>query len=94
MTARYDGILTVSVKTKTVSACCRAMDEAAMRGQFYVSQKGQLMLRRSDKPNAGQVCVCCPFCTAYVMDPGTRAIPLEPVAVLSGSQPTVQEGSE
>ena len=94
MTARYDGVLTVSVKTKTVSACCRAMDEAAMRGQFYVSQKGQLMLRRSDKPNAGTVCVCCPFCTAYVMTPSTPITHLEPVAVLSGSQPAAQEGSE
>ena len=74
MTARYDGILTVSVKTKTVSACCRAMDEAAMRGQFYVSQKGQLMLRRSDKANAGIACLCCPFCGVAV---GTTAIPQE-----------------
>lgn len=72
MTATYDGILTVSVKTKAVSACCRQMDEAAMRGQFYVSQKGQLMLRRSDKPNAGTACVCCPFCGAKLGgDPGT-----------------------
>lgn len=70
MTATYDGVLTVSVKTKAVSACCRQMDEAAMRGQFYVSQKGQLMLRRSDKANAGQVCVCCPFCGAKASGPG------------------------
>lgn len=74
MTATYDGILTVSVKTKAVSACCRAMDEASMRGQFYVSQKGQLMLRRSDKANAGQVCVCCPFCGAKV---GASTVPQE-----------------
>lgn len=66
MTATYDGILEVDVKTKTISACCRAMDEAAMRGQFYISQKGSLMLRRSDKANAGQTCVCCPFCGAKV----------------------------
>ena len=72
MTATYDGVLAVSVKTKAVSACCRQMDEAAMRGQFYVSQKGQLMLRRSDKPNAGTACVCCPFCGAKLgEDPGT-----------------------
>lgn len=70
MTATYDGVLTVSVKTKAVSACCRAMDEAAMRGQFYVSHKGQLMLRRSDKANAGQICVCCPFCGANVNGSG------------------------
>lgn len=72
MTATYDGVLAVSVKTKAVTACCRQMDEAAMRGQFYVSQKGQLMLRRSDKPNAGTACVCCPFCGAKLgEDPGT-----------------------
>lgn len=64
MTASYDGILTVDVKGKTVGACCRAMDEAVMRSQFYVGQKGQLMLRRIDKPNAGSSCVCCPFCGA------------------------------
>ena len=66
MTATYDGILTVNVKGKSISACCRAMDEAAMRGQFYVSQKGILMLRRSDKPNAGQTCIGCPFCGARI----------------------------
>lgn len=85
MTARYDGMLYVSAKTKTISACCRAMDEAAMRGQFYVSQKGALMLRKSDKPNGGVPCRCCPFCTAYVMTPSTPVTTLEPVtAVLSG----------
>ena len=85
MTARYDGMLYVSAKTKTISACCRAMDEAAMRGQFYVSQKGQLMLRRSDKANGGTACLCCPFCGAQALDPGAPVTTLEPVtAVLSG----------
>lgn len=64
MTARYDGILMTSVRGKEVVACCRSMDEAAMRGQFYVSTKGALMLRRNDKTNAGSPCVCCPFCGA------------------------------
>lgn len=66
MTATYDGILAVNSKAKSIGACCRAMDEAAMRGQFYVSQKGSLMLRRSDRPNAGQECIACPFCGARV----------------------------
>lgn len=66
MTATYDGILTVGPRAKSVGACCRAMDEAAMRGQFYISQKGALMLRRSDRPNAGQECIACPFCGARV----------------------------
>lgn len=69
MTATYDGKLSVNVKSKSVGACCRAMDEAAMRGQFYVGQKGQLMLRRSDRPTGGQTCVCCPFCGARVNEP-------------------------
>ena len=66
MTATYDGVLTVGPRAKSVGACCRAMDEAAMRGQFYISQKGALMLRRSDRPNAGQECIACPFCGARV----------------------------
>lgn len=67
MTATYDGVLTVGARAKSVGACCRAMDEAAMRGQFYISQKGSLMLRRSDRPNAGQECIACPFCGARVV---------------------------
>ena len=66
MTATYDGRLSTDAKSKSVSACCRAMDETAMRGQFYVSQKGALMLRRPDKSNMGQSCIACPFCGAKV----------------------------
>ena len=76
MTARYDGILMTDVKRKEVIACCRPMDEAAMRGQFYVSTKGALMLRRNDKANAGTPCVCCPFCGARLG--ATPVIVLEP----------------
>ena len=66
MTATYDGHLTVNPKQKVVGACCRSMDEAVMRGQFYVSQRGVLTLRRGDNPSKGSPCVSCPFCGARV----------------------------
>lgn len=74
MTATYDGKLAVNPKTKTIGACCRTLDEAVMRRQVYISQKGVLMLRNLDeakgKLNSGSPMVCCPYCGARVNDPG------------------------
>lgn len=74
LTATYDGRLAVNPKTKTIGACCRTLDEAVMRRQVYISQKGVLMLRNLDeakgKLNSGSPMVCCPYCGARVNDPG------------------------
>ena len=82
MTATYDGHLTVNPKQKVIGACCRAMDEAVMRGQFYVSQRGLLTLRRGDNPSKGSPCVSCPFCGARVGE-----APVEVFHALSDSAP-------
>lgn len=62
MTANYDGVLGIDPKAGTILACCRRMDEGAMRRQFYVSTKGQIMLRRNDDPRKGDPIMCCPYC--------------------------------
>ena len=79
----------------------REMDEAVMRSQFYIGQKGQLMLRRIDKPNAGQACIACPFCgvrlgttPVYVdIDPTKLKAVLEstPVQVIDTDSPQYEQ---
>ena len=82
MTASYDGRLVVA--PRSIGACCRRMDEAAMRRQVYVSQKGVLMLRNLDEAkgrlSTGSPMVCCPYCGAKVNGIGLAqggAIPMD-----------------